>query len=237
MTSSPATPPETQTAALAATMSAGLVGFQRGSITASYATGNADGGVGSDEVGGLVGQQHNSSTITASWGFGSITGWDSVGSSGSDDLPMGVTAATGLTAAHVPASWNAAASNTKGAWDFGTTSQAPALNYADYDGATVGMTGAYTGGHNFHCASDAANAPDDAILIPGCDPLTLIPGVVTAANVLALTADITVISGTTGHRLCRRPGRRGSGAHRCRHQGCHCGVRGRGCRRQLGGDC
>ena len=38
----------------------------------------------------------------------------------------------------------------------------------------MGTAGAYTSGHRFHCAGDAANAPDDAILIPDCG--TLIPG-------------------------------------------------------------
>ena len=173
----------------------GLVGWQAGgAITASYATGDADGGAGgSDSVGGLVGGQRGG-TITASWGFGSITGWDSVGSSGSDDLPLGVTSPNAFTSASVPASWNAAASNTMGAWDFGNTSQPPALKFADYDGGTMGTAGAYTSGHLFHCA-DAANAPDDAILIPNCD--NLIPGVA-ASNVLALTADINVVSGKAG---------------------------------------
>ena len=41
--------------------------------------------------------------------------------------------------------------------NFGTSSQAPALNYADYDGS----------GNRFHCAR-ALNAPDGAILIPYC---------------------------------------------------------------------
>ena len=59
----------------------GLVGYQfRGSITASYATGNADGGDGnSDRVGGLVGFQ-NSGSITGSYATGDADG----GAGGSD---------------------------------------------------------------------------------------------------------------------------------------------------------
>ena len=61
-------------------MSAGLVGYQfSGSITASYATGDADGGAGdSDNVGGLVGYQFSGS-ITASYATGDADGGDGVG--------------------------------------------------------------------------------------------------------------------------------------------------------------
>ena len=54
----------------------GLVGFQNGgSITASYATGNADGGDGGqDRVGGLVGQQGSGGSITASYATGNADG-------------------------------------------------------------------------------------------------------------------------------------------------------------------
>ena len=57
----------------------GLVGFQSGSagsgmITASYATGDADGRDGDDTVGGLVGFQSGSSTITASYATGAVAG-------------------------------------------------------------------------------------------------------------------------------------------------------------------
>ena len=55
----------------------GLVGFQGGgSITASYATGDADGGAGNnDQVGGLVGYQFDGS-ITASYATGDADGGD-----------------------------------------------------------------------------------------------------------------------------------------------------------------
>ena len=52
----------------------GLVGLQNGSITGSYATGNADGGDGNnDYVGGLVGRQDRGS-ITASYATGNADG-------------------------------------------------------------------------------------------------------------------------------------------------------------------
>ena len=60
----------------------GLVGLQDGSISASYATGNADGGDGnSGRVGGLVGEQGSGGSITASYATGNADGGD-----GSDDL-------------------------------------------------------------------------------------------------------------------------------------------------------
>ena len=177
----------------------GLVGWQdRGSsITASYSIGDANGGAGDDDrVGGLVGNQRSGS-ITASWGFGSMIGEVDgiVGSDGNSDRPNGVSSADDLTATNVPASWNEAASNTMGAWDLGTTSQPPALSYADYDGATVGTAGSYTSGHRFHCASDSADVPEGAVIIPGCG--TLLPSVA-PADVLTTRADIIVISGTAG---------------------------------------
>ena len=54
----------------------GLVGFQNGgSITGSYATGNADGGDrNSDRVGGLVGEQGSGGSITASYATGNADG-------------------------------------------------------------------------------------------------------------------------------------------------------------------
>ena len=56
----------------------GLVGFQNGgSITGSYATGNADGGDGNlDAVGGLVGEQGSSGSITASYATGRWWRWN-----------------------------------------------------------------------------------------------------------------------------------------------------------------
>ena len=65
----------------------GLVGFQNGgSITGSYATGNADGGDGNlDAVGGLVGRQDGGSIITASYATGNADGGDGI-----DDIVGGL---------------------------------------------------------------------------------------------------------------------------------------------------
>ena len=162
----------------------GLVGFQDGgAITASYAISAVDGGTGSgDIVGSLVGEQA-SGAITVSWGFGNTAG-EVDGSSGSNDRPMGITSAEGLTSNNAPDAWNLATSNTQGAWNFGTGSQPPMLTYADYDGS----------GNRFHCAG-ADNAPDNAIIIPDCDTLifAFVP-----ANLTGNTADINVVSDTDG---------------------------------------
>ena len=140
----------------------GLVGFHSGgSITASYATGAVNGGDGDDNtVGGLVGYLIGSGLITASYGFGSLTG----GTEGSDapGRPPGVNTAAQLDEGNVvpTASWNSADNNTFGAWDFGTNTQIPALNYADYDG---------TGGV-FDCGHFPANACGNPL--PGQDDVS-----------------------------------------------------------------
>ena len=162
------------------TFAGGLVGWKPGgSITASYATGDASS---VSSAGGLVGFQ-NSDTNTASWGFGTATG-GTPGPAGSGDRPVGVTQASQLASANVPDSWSQASSNTLEAWDFGTTSQTPALSYADYDGVAMGTAPNYTSGHRFHCADDDAPAPVGAVVIPGCaDAPVLIPGQRTAQPV------------------------------------------------------
>ena len=172
----------------------GLVGrMESGAITASYATGAVSGGDGDgDDAGGLVGV-HNGGPITASYATGAATGgggdfdnagallgrgnssmvFDSYGFTPPDgetvesrgaSLPNGVSEPSGLSQSNAGDPWAANA-----AWDFGTASQAPALNYADYDGASA----------IYHCisAATAAAAPSGAILIPHCgtDP-PLLPG-------------------------------------------------------------
>ena len=134
----------------------GLVGYNDNSsvIRASYATGNVDGGDGSyDRAAGLVGF-NSVSTITASYGFGTLTGAENGGVDGTA-RPSGVSSANDLTAGNADASWNAANLNTSGAWNFGTTSENPALVYNDYDG----------GGTTFaSCTPDNGGYPDT---IPG----------------------------------------------------------------------
>ena len=115
----------------------GLVGNNNSTIIASYAAGNADGGDGAtDYVGGLVGLVPTGSIITASYAFGTAVGNEQISGpsgphSGSDK--RGITSAAGLTVANAEISWNRASDNTFGVWNFGTTSQLPALRYADYD--------------------------------------------------------------------------------------------------------
>ena len=142
----------------------GLVGRNvSGGITASYATGNADGAAGgNDRVGGLVGQVIRGA-ITASYAFGMATG--GMPGNGGSAKPMGVTVASGLTAANAGMDsasppnqiWNSATHNTLGAWNFGDSSQNPALVYADYDGS--GMT-------TYACSNYPATIPGTT------DPLT-----------------------------------------------------------------
>ena len=74
----------------------GLVGENRGTITASYATGmvdGGDGGAGSND--GLVG--FNRGTISASYGFGTATG-ENAGVDRSSDASPAVVGASQLTA-------------------------------------------------------------------------------------------------------------------------------------------
>ena len=130
---------------------AGYVHESTNTITASYATGEPDGGdaAGTDTVGALAGEvtadsAGTTNTITHSYAFGATADVDTAGNDG-DAHPAGLTGsgaakANTLTApgggANTDANsvWDQAASKTKDAWDFGTTSQAPALKYADYDG-------------------------------------------------------------------------------------------------------
>ena len=106
----------------------GLVGIQDvgSTIIASYATGSVNGGDGSsDKVGKLLGSIATIifGTITSSYGFGTTS--NGTTHIFETTLPTSVTSATGLTSNNAGASWAAAA------WDFGTTSQNPALKYVD----------------------------------------------------------------------------------------------------------
>ena len=118
---------------------------------ASYATGNTDGGSGShDKVNGLLGlDRRNKFKFSYSFGIAS-NGNKNKGSSGTVH-PVGLNSISGkankvnaLTAPGGGANtdmddrWNDADQKTLNAWDFGTDSQAPALKYADYDGAGFG---------------------------------------------------------------------------------------------------
>ena len=137
----------------------GLVGIGRAnsSITASYATGAVT-GVGN--VGALVGS--SGGTITASYGFGSVSN-ESM-NNGMDGNPP-VSNAAELTLANTGTNadgdsiWNDAASNTEGAWQFG--SGAPKLFFNNYDGS----------GSMFGCEGSTNG---ETYLIPNCG--SVIPG-------------------------------------------------------------
>ena len=152
----------------------GLVGFQSAdsSITASYAMGDADGGSGDDDrAGGLVGWQIRGGSITASYGFGGALG-DRPGKDGSPP----VSTAAQLTLANAGTTWNSAADNTLGAWNFSTGGQIPTLNYADYDDDS---------GTVFDCGQFPAGV---------CDTLTPLPGQLSVS--LTLGGAATVDEGT-----------------------------------------
>ena len=115
----------------------GIVFNAASRITASYATGNADGGADADSA-GRIAAIATAANVNASYGFGTVTA-ETENMAGAPPMvgtpPMILTSANGLTLANAGAQWNDAASLTLNAWDFGTTSQPPALKYADYDGA------------------------------------------------------------------------------------------------------
>ena len=123
----------------------GLVGLNlNATIVASYATGAVNGGTGADDKVNALVAKHREGAITVSYGFGSTsngaksfkfdtehpTGLTGVGAARAN----GLTAPGGGANTDVAAEWDQTASKTKGAWDFGTNSQRPALKYADYDG-------------------------------------------------------------------------------------------------------
>ena len=153
-------------------------------MVASYATGAANSGADTNDLAGALIGRRVGSTITASFGLGSATGtttnmlgtaivdrtgppaWVD-GTSDATDLTLGIVNEPDgdtTTDAGDENRWNSAGDDTLGAWNFGNTSQAPALQYADYDG---------TGGNDYHCASDTNPAPTGAIIIANCG--TLIP--------------------------------------------------------------
>ena len=102
-------------------LAGGLAGDWGGAtVIANYATGAVDGGAGtSDRVGSLIGR--GAPKNAASYGFGSTSNGtkNNIGTT----LPDSVTAASGLTSSNAGDLWDS------DAWDFGTTSQAPALKY------------------------------------------------------------------------------------------------------------
>ena len=126
----------------------GLGGGFRGSfaIIASYATATADGDADSNAV-GSIGFAGSNDRFVATYGFGVASNFNTAGSNGTTDRPAGVAAGSGiegasmLTLATAGAAWNQVNTDampliaTLDAWDFGDSSQTPALRYADYDGS------------------------------------------------------------------------------------------------------
>ena len=106
----------------------GLVGLNRGTITASYATGNVSSsrvGFFESDLGNLVGRSSGSgATVTDSYASSSPVVDRNTGTVSGG----GVTTLSNLDEDNTPTSW------ALGAWDFGSSSQTPALKYADYDG-------------------------------------------------------------------------------------------------------
>ena len=123
----------------------------------SYATGNVNAGSLTGKVAGFAFGQ----VLFSSYGFGTVTGGIQQGTGDGTVLPSGVSSAADLTASNVGNEWNSASDNSLGAWDFGTSSQAPALKYADYDG---------DGGDAISCGDDSSDTFSNALcgtLIPG----------------------------------------------------------------------
>ena len=119
--------------------------FALHTLIASYTTGTVNGGTDNDTFGSLIGIVGSNVNIAA-YGFGSATG-ETAGIDGITPRPEGVAAAgEGIEGARMltlntaGAQWNQVNTEvdppitTMDAWDFGTTDQAPALRYADYDG-------------------------------------------------------------------------------------------------------
>ena len=162
-------------------------GFVGGTVTASYATATADGGVDDSDTVGSIGI-NISSIFTATYGFGAISNVDTPTSDGIIPRPDGVAAAgEGIAGARMltldtaGAQWNqavitdspATTITTMNAWDFGDNTQAPALRYADYDGA----------GEDTYGCGDGSNAD---IVIPSV--------VATPTGPMTITCGTTLLS-------------------------------------------
>ena len=171
----------------------GLVGYG-GAITASYATGDVHEGGHRNRIGGLVGE---GGSITASYATGKALGQFGGGSNENDEVGVLVgsggtttasfgfagSSAAALTLGTTGEVWNAAASVTLGAWDFGDVNQSPALVYNDYDG---------TGGTDY-CALFAMANIQCGTLLPGQRADTT-PQIGTTSSDIQLTAGDTADS-------------------------------------------
>ena len=130
-------------------------GMTNNTVSDSYATGNVDGGMGDDSVGRLIGSSSYPDTqvVTESYGFGEIivdmvdmdTEFDAGGSIGASVSPwpggitgMGEMAANMLSGSSMMTMLYAGTQWSANVWDFGSSSQLPALKYVDsYDSASM----------------------------------------------------------------------------------------------------
>ena len=155
----------------------GIQGNGAGRVNASYASGDVNGGNATSAAGALWGFGISNSNINASYGFGTVTNdGANVGTAGTAKPTVGgtaITSATQLTSANAGTIWNSAADDTLNAWDFGDSSQAPALRYADYDGADS----------DYGCTDATTTTSSATIVIP---PVVAAPG-----------GPLTIVCGTT----------------------------------------
>ena len=138
---------------------AGTISDTGSQITASYAAGTIDGDGDADVAGRIAAffPADPSTHVVATYGFGSVTA-ETVNDAGvpSMDTANGGATAADLTADTAGTQWNSADHLTLNAWNFGNSSQDPALQYADYDGA----------GNKYGCGDDS----DATIVIPSVVP-------------------------------------------------------------------
>ena len=114
----------------------GLIGKHTGLVGASYSLGNGYGEGGSDSVGELIGlitvtDFGAEGSVYDSYGFGDIAEEETRGFSSTAPISGG---AESLTADNAGEFWNieTAPRVTKNVWDFGDSSQTPALRYSRY---------------------------------------------------------------------------------------------------------
>ena len=166
----------------------GLVGISVfDTITASYANGDVDGGGdGANLVGALIGNGNSSGTITASYGFGTLTNGSGGIHNSPGNRPDGVpgigsgidNASRFLTAANTGRAWNSTSNNTMNAWDFGTDGQIPTLRYADYDGVNA----------DYGCGTTTGNVAT----IPNSVPTTNRPTTIICGTTLLTGQTLTI---------------------------------------------
>jgi len=127
----------------------GLVGYNKGAISNSYATGSVTGGAYSDFVGGLVGYNNAGVTTSDIYATGSVSGTENVGGlMGYNGGTVSNSYATGSVTAAPSSGFmgnggfigNNSGSISNSYWDTSTTGQAVGIGY----GTTTGATGLTT---------------------------------------------------------------------------------------------